>query len=88
MSTEAIIPSVVPLSEIERKKYSKLVVGKGTCPWCGQKDIKVVNDKGAEGNQKMHYFENHFVKNTSKLCIGSENFLVDLGYVHVQKVTP
>lgn len=85
MTNQTVTSSVVPLSEIERKKWSKFVIGKATCPWCAQDDIKVVNDKGGEGTPKMHYFENHKIKNTTKPCIGSEKFLVDLGTITVKK---
>lgn len=70
--------AITPLSEAERKHFSRFVIGKAVCPICAQNDINVVNDRGPQSDATFNYFENHRVNdNSSALCKGSEEMLVN-----------
>ena len=74
----AVLVSPVPVSEIERGRYSDLIVGKKYCVSCGQNDVKILNDKGKTGDRRSNYFEKHHVKGTGILCRGSEKRVVEM----------
>ncbi len=64
---------IKPLVPEVRKHFTEMVIGKTTCPYCHQNDIKVLNDNGSDGNPRFNYFENHYTESHGdNLCHGSE----------------